>query len=40
MAADDANRLRLLEEAARHLGHLDVAREMIDGRTGLGQDPL
>jgi uncharacterized damage-inducible protein DinB len=28
--------LHLIEETARHAGHLDVAREMIDGRTGLG----
>lgn len=32
--------LHLIEETARHLGHLDAARELIDGRTGLGQDPL
>jgi hypothetical protein len=24
------------EETARHAGHLDAARELIDGRTGLG----
>lgn len=24
----------LLQEYARHLGHLDIARELIDGRTG------
>ncbi|WP_245750314.1 DinB family protein [Nocardioides terrae] len=28
--------LHMIEETARHLGHLDVARELIDGRTGLG----
>ena len=28
--------LHLIEETARHAGHLDVARELIDGRTGLG----
>lgn len=28
--------LHMLEETARHLGHLDAARELIDGRTGLG----
>lgn len=27
----------LLEEIARHAGHLDVARELLDGRTGLGE---
>jgi len=27
--------LNMIEEAARHAGHLDVARELIDGRTGL-----
>ncbi|MEV6417380.1 DinB family protein [Kribbella sp. NPDC051718] len=32
--------LHLIEETARHLGHLDAARELIDGRTALGQDPL
>jgi Protein of unknown function (DUF664) len=25
-----------IEETARHAGHLDVARELLDGRTGLG----
>ncbi|MFD5070560.1 DUF664 domain-containing protein [Streptomyces sp. NPDC058369] len=24
----------LLQEYARHAGHLDIARELIDGRTG------
>jgi len=28
--------LHVIEETARHAGHLDVARELIDGRTGLG----
>ncbi|MEV6829371.1 DinB family protein [Amycolatopsis sp. NPDC051102] len=28
--------LHLIEETARHAGHLDVARELLDGRTGLG----
>jgi hypothetical protein len=28
--------LHLVEETARHAGHLDVARELLDGRTGLG----
>jgi len=28
--------LHLIEETARHAGHLDIARELIDGRTGLG----
>jgi uncharacterized damage-inducible protein DinB len=28
--------LHMIEETARHAGHLDVARELIDGRTGLG----
>ncbi|MDR7275124.1 putative damage-inducible protein DinB [Catenuloplanes atrovinosus] len=28
--------LHLIEETARHAGHLDTARELIDGRTGLG----
>ena len=28
--------LHMIEETARHVGHLDIARELIDGRTGLG----
>jgi uncharacterized damage-inducible protein DinB len=28
--------LHLVEETARHAGHLDIARELLDGRTGLG----
>ena len=32
--------LHMIEETARHLGHLDAARELIDGRTALGRDPL
>ncbi|HEY3503448.1 MAG TPA: DinB family protein [Actinocatenispora sp.] len=32
--------LHMIEETARHLGHLDAARELIDGRTELGQDDL
>jgi uncharacterized protein (TIGR03083 family) len=28
--------LHMIEETARHAGHLDMARELIDGRTGLG----
>ncbi|GAA0251685.1 DinB family protein [Cryptosporangium japonicum] len=28
--------LHLIEETARHAGHLDAARELLDGRTGLG----
>ena len=28
--------LHLIEETARHVGHLDAARELFDGRTGLG----
>lgn len=28
--------LHVIEETARHAGHLDIARELIDGRTGLG----
>jgi uncharacterized damage-inducible protein DinB len=30
--------LHMIEETARHLGHLDAARELIDGGTGLGPD--
>ncbi len=28
--------LHMIEETARHAGHLDLARELTDGRTGLG----
>ncbi len=28
--------LHLIEETARHAGHLDIARELPDGRTRLG----
>jgi uncharacterized damage-inducible protein DinB len=28
--------LHVIEELARHAGHLDIARELLDGRTGLG----
>ena len=28
--------LHVIEEIARHAGHLDLARELLDGRTGLG----
>ncbi|MEW2623373.1 DinB family protein [Streptomyces sp. NPDC048106] len=28
--------LHMIEETARHAGHLDVVRELLDGRTGLG----
>ena len=28
--------LHAIEEIARHAGHLDIARELLDGRTGLG----
>ena len=28
--------LHMIEETARHAGHLDTARELLDGRTGLG----
>lgn len=28
--------LHMIEETARHAGHLDIARELIDRRTGLG----
>lgn len=39
--ADDVPDLRwialhMIEETARHAGHLDVVRELLDGRTGLG----
>lgn len=30
--------LRLVEQTARHLGHLDLLREQADGSTG--EDPL
>lgn len=28
--------LHMIEETARHAGHLDLARELLDGQTGLG----
>ena len=28
--------LHMIEETARHAGHLDVGREPLDGTTGLG----
>jgi uncharacterized damage-inducible protein DinB len=28
--------LHMIEETARHAGHLDVVRELLDGATGLG----
>jgi hypothetical protein len=28
--------LHMIEETARHAGHLDIARELLDGRTHLG----
>jgi uncharacterized protein DUF664 len=28
--------LHMIEETARHAGHLDIARELFDGKTGLG----
>jgi hypothetical protein len=28
--------LHMIEETAYHSGHLDIARELLDGRTGLG----
>ena len=28
--------LHMIEETARHAGHLDIARELVDGQTGLG----
>ncbi|AKU15073.1 DinB family protein [Luteipulveratus mongoliensis] len=28
--------LHMIEETARHAGHLDIARELLDGSTGLG----
>ena len=31
-----AAHVRRSEELARHAGHLDIARELIDGQTGLG----
>ena len=26
--------VHMLEETARHLGHIDILRELVDGRTG------
>lgn len=28
--------LHVIEETSRHAGHLDIARELLDGQTGLG----
>jgi hypothetical protein len=28
--------LHMIEETARHAGHLDIARELLDGQTRLG----
>ena len=28
--------LHLIQEFARHAGHLDIARELVDGETGEG----
>jgi Protein of unknown function (DUF664) len=38
-AADSLSRQDcfMIEETARHAGHLDIARELLDGQTGLGQ---
>ena len=30
--------LHVIEEIARHCGHLDIARELLDGTTRLGQE--
>ncbi len=31
--------VHMLEETARHVGHADILRELLDGRTGAGYDP-
>lgn len=31
--------IHMIEETARHAGHLDIVRELIDGRTGDHQEP-
>jgi len=31
--------IHMIEETARHAGHLDIVRELVDGRTGDHQDP-
>jgi hypothetical protein len=28
--------LHVVEETAAHTGHLEIARELLDGKTGLG----
>ncbi len=28
----------MIEELARHVGHMDILRELIDGATGWGPD--
>jgi len=30
------DRVRLIGETAAHSGHLEIAREFLDGRTGIG----
>jgi hypothetical protein len=30
--------LHMIEEIARHIGHMDILRELIDGKTGWGPD--
>ena len=30
--------LHMIEEVARHVGHMDILREMVDGSTGWGPD--
>ena len=34
MAVPHRRLVYLIEETARHLGHLDLLREMLDGATG------
>ena len=31
--------IHMIEETARHAGHMDIGRELIDGRTGYHQSP-
>jgi hypothetical protein len=32
--------IRMAGETAQHAGHADIVRELIDGRTGAGNDPV
>jgi uncharacterized protein DUF664 len=31
--------VHMIEETARHAGHADIIRELLDGKTGIGYEP-